>query len=65
MNTFNFFVRCPAKCGNYLIDIDQEFLQPGVIVMKQGECPCGAIVCCNCHKLYEEGHSCPKTEDGK
>ena len=40
------FFKCPAKCGNFLVDIDPTYVMDGARVKAQVErCPCGAAVC--------------------
>ena len=59
------FFKCPAKCGNFIVDVDPTFvdLQAGGLQPRVERCPCGAGVCPQCHALVpiEETHShrCP------
>ena len=58
------FFACPAKCGNYLVDIDPTYvLRKNKVVARVERCPCGQGVCVQCHALVKdkdfEKHTCP------
>merc|ERR550534_1760774 len=43
------YFRCPAKCGNFLKNIDLELIGANVVVQKLGKCPdCSITICCAC-----------------
>ena len=59
------FFACPAKCGNYLIDVDPTYvLREHAPAVKTERCPCGKGVCVQCHQLVPEHefytHRCPE-----
>ena len=70
------FFECPAKCGNYLVDVDPTFVLRKEInahncsleraAVKTERCPCGRGVCVQCHQLVPEPefykHRCPETK---
>ena len=61
------FFECPAKCGNYLVDVDPTFvLRNERAAVKTERCPCGRGVCVQCHQLVPEPefykHRCPETK---
>ena len=61
------FFECPAKCGNYLIDVDPTYvLRDHAPAVKTERCPCGQGVCVQCHQLVSEAdfftHRCPESK---
>jgi hypothetical protein len=61
------FFECPAKCGNYLVDIDPTYVMRNhAPAVKTERCPCGKGVCVQCHQLVPEDqfftHRCPEAK---
>ena len=61
------FFECPAKCGNFLIDVDPTYvLRDSAVAVKTERCPCGKAVCVQCHQLVSEkefySHRCPEAK---
>ena len=59
------FFECPAKCGNYLVDVDPTYvLRKDKVVVRVERCPCGQGVCVQCHQPVKDGdfetHVCPE-----
>jgi len=59
------FFECPAKCGNYLVDVDPTYvLRKDKVVARVERCPCGQGVCVQCHQAVKdedfETHCCPE-----
>ena len=64
------FFECPAKCGNYLVDVDPTYvLRKDKVVVRVERCPCGQGVCVQCHQPVEdkdlETHTCPDGSQAK
>lgn len=64
-DTTDSFFACPAKCGNFLIDVDPTYvLRQGIKVAVTERCPCGVGVCLQCHQEVREkeflSHKCPE-----
>lgn len=58
------FFRCPAACGNLLVDVDPRFVvNKGDVAVKVERCPCGVGVCVQCHQQVADdnmdSHTCP------
>ena len=59
------FFECPAKCGNYLVDVDPTYvLRKDKVAVRVERCPCGQGVCVQCHQPVKdvdfETHVCPE-----